>query len=341
MKTLIRLGLSEEQKRNEIIRYVKTHDVKEIIVFSPQKFLMDMPGNPVKLIPTSPTSSRAIVDVLNASSKKDDDQFYHKIYSMKIPGYGEIPIRQIEWKEVIMYRTFYPLLEEINGNYLLVVNEFLRTKKRSDLTYNCLRKFLNQSKNRIVFEYFPFIDNVSDFMILLDFDTDSKHKGSGFSKEFLYEEDVKAINPHLELTVDTIELPAGAEEEYEEEKNKLFDSIGNKSPDTIPRQLHIYCGKWKKPYIVPEKQYVARNARYHMKNVTTYPNVKHGVTYELLDWQHRRLDMNDFFRRTGQSKITFISTGLSVDEVYVRFFNEWKERLEEFYAEAGVFSENR
>lgn len=336
MKILIRLGLSEVQKQNEIIRYVKNHDVKEIIVFSPQKFLMDMPGKPIEQDNNGITSA---TDTLNV--EKTGDTFTQEKYMLKIPEFGEIPIRQIEYKEVIMYRTFYPLLEEIDKDYLLVVNEFMRTKNRSDLTYNCLRHYLNQCGHQIIFEYFPFIEDVSDFMILLDFDTKSKHKGSSFSKDFLYEEDIRAINPHLELSVDTIELPVGAEEEYEKEKNKLFNSIGNKSPDTIPRQLHIYCGKWKKPYIVPEKQYVARNARYHMKNVTTYPNVKHGVTYELLDWQHRRLDMNDFFRRTGQSKITFISTGLSVDEVYVRFFNEWKERLEEFYAEAGVFSENR
>ena len=332
---MIRLGLSEEQKQNEIIRYVKNHDVKEIIVFSPQKFLMDMPGEPIQTASNGITSA---TDTLNV--EKTDKSFTQEKYMLKIPGYGEIPIRQIEYKEVIMYRTFYPLLEEIDKGYLLVVNEFMRTRNRSDLTYNCLRHYLNQCGHQIIFEYFPFIEEVSDFMILLDFDTKSKHKGSGFSQDFLWEEDIKAINPHLNLTVDTVELPDNAEEEYEKKKNELFDTIGNRNPDTIPRQLHLFCGKWKKPYILPDKQYVARNARYHLKNVTTYPNVLRGETYTLLDWQHRRLDMNDFFRRTGQSKITFLSTDLSVDNVYVKFFKEWLARLEDFYAEAGVYTKN-
>lgn len=332
---MIRLGLSEEQKRSEIVRYVRTHNVKEVIIFSPQKFLMEMPGDPVQ---KSASSSTSAADTLNV--EKTGESFSQEKYLLKIPEYGEIPIRQIEYKEVIMYRTFYPLLEEIDKDYLLVVNEFMRTRNRSDLTYNCLRHYLNQCGHHIIFEYFPFVEDVSDFMILLDFDTKSKHKGSGFSQDFLWEEDIKAINPHLNLTVDTVDLPDNAEEEYEKKKNELFDTIGNRNPDTIPRQLHLFCGKWKKPYILPEKQYVARNSRYHLKNVTTYPNVKHGETYTLLDWQHRRIDMNDFFRRTGQSKIAFMSTGLSVDNVYVKFFEEWLSRLEEFYAEAGVYAQN-
>ena len=332
---MIRLGLSEGQKQNEIIRYVKSHNVKEIIVFSPQKFLMKMPGEPIQKSKIGATSA---TDTLNV--EKIGDSYSQEKYLLKIPQYGEIPIRQIEYKEVIMYRTFYPLLEEIDKEYLLVVNEFMRTRNRSDLTYNCLRHYLNQCGHQIIFEYFPFIEEVSDFMILLDFDTKSKHKGSGFLQDFLWEEDIKAINPHLNLTVNTVELPDNAEEEYEKKKNELFDTIGNRNPDTIPRQLHLFCGKWKKPYILPDKQYVARNARYHLKNVTTYPNVKRGGTYTLLDWQHRRLDMNDFFRRTGQSKITFLSTDLSVDNVYVKFFKEWLARLEDFYAEAGVYTKN-
>ena len=287
--------MNEAQKQSEIKEYVKTHDVKSVIVFSPEKF------------------------------------------EMALPDLGDVPIRQIEYKEVIMYRTFYPLLEEIGENHLLIVNEFMRTNNRSDLTYNCLRHYLNQCGYQMVFEYFPFINDPSDFMILLDFDTKSKHKGFGFDKDFLLEEDIRCQNQCLTLNIDTIDLPAGAAEEYEKKRNSLFESIGNRDPDVIPRELHVFTGKWKKDGIRPELQYVARNLRYKLPNVTTYPHVVAGQNYILLDWQHRRLQMNDFLRVTKQTELTYVSTGLSIDDVYINAFNEWLGRLEEFYAEAGIY----
>ena len=287
--------MNDTQKQQEIEKYVKTHDIKSVIVFSPKKF------------------------------------------EMTLPDLGDVPIRQIEYKEVIMYRTFYPLLEEIGKNHLLVVNEFLRTDDRSNLTYNCLRHYLDQCRHQIVFEYFPFINDTKDFMILLDFDTKSKRKGFGFDKEFLKGEDILCQNQHLNLNIDMVNLPAGAAEEYEKKRNSLFESIGNRDPDVIPRELHVLTGKWKKDGIRPELQYVARNLRYKLPNVTTYPHVVAGQNYILLDWQHRRLQMNDFLRVTKQTELTYVSTGLSIDDVYINAFNEWLGRLEEFYAEAGIY----
>lgn len=296
---MILIGLNEKQKQDEIVRYVKSHPVKGVIVFSPDKF------------------------------------------SLNLPDLGDVPIREIEYKEVIMYRTFYPLQEEIDDGYLLVVNEFLRVKNRNDLTYNCLRHYLGQCGDQIVFEYFPFIEAATEFMALLDFDTKSKYKGTGFSPELLEAENVKCVNHHIKLSIETVPLPSGAEEEYDNKKSELFDNLGNKEPDTIPRALHVYCGRWKKPFLSPERNYVARNARFKFPNVTTYPRVVQGEKYTLLDFQHRRLDMNDFLRRTGRSDVTFLSTGLSVDNYYISAFREWLERLEEFYAQAGVYARNR
>ena len=292
---LVRIGLTDSQKRKEIAKYVKTHDVKSVIVFSPKKF------------------------------------------EMILPKLGKIPIRQIEYNEVIMYRTFYPLLEEIGENHLLVINEFMRTNNRSDLTYNCLRHYLDQCGYQIIFEYFPFINSSADFMILLDFDTKSKYKGFGFDNSFLQEEDIQCQNQHLSLRVQTVKLPDGATTEYEKEKNRLFDGIGNHDPDIIPRKLHVFTGKWKRSDIRPEFHYVARNVRYKLPNVTTYPHAVARQNYILLDWQHRRLQMNDFLRVTRQTELTYISTGLSIDDVYINAFNEWLSRLEEFYAEAGIY----
>lgn len=260
--------------------------------------------------------------------------------SLALPDLGDVPIREIEYNEVIMYRTFYPLLEEIGQDHLLVVNEFMRTRNRNDLTYNCLRHYLNQCGHTMIFSYFPFIESDDDFMILLDFGTKSKHKGLGFHPSFLQEEDILCRRRKFALDVLPVPLPEGAEAEYEKQKETLFENLGRKDPDTVPRQLHIFCGQWKRPMIEPERNYVARNARFSRPNVTTFPKAEPKKKYLMLDFPHRRIDMNDFLRRTGQEQLVFLSTGLSVDNYYVNSFEEWQQRLEAFYAQAGIFAGN-
>lgn len=294
---MVLVGLTDDQKRKEIVRYVNKHKTKKVVLFYSTKFPLQLPPLPC-------------------------------------------PVQMVDYDEIIMYRTFYPLLGEINKNYLLVINELLRNKNRNNLTFNCLRHYLNQCGGQIIFEYFPIIDNKDDFMALLDFDTNSKFKGSGFNWCLLHEANIQCVPHKLTLRVDKVDLPAEAEIAYEKEKNRLFDNIGNKDPDTIPRSLHIWCGKFKRSAILPDNQYIARNARFKMPNVTTFANVTAGAQYIMLDFPHRRLDMNDFLRRTSQQDVTFISTGLRVDQYYISEFNRWIERLEEFYAQASVYSGN-
>ena len=73
-------------------------------------------------------------------------------------------IESIDWPEIIMYRTFYRLLHEIGPNSLVVVNECLRTRKRSDLTYNCIRHVLAQTDHVMVFQWYPIIEELQDVM---------------------------------------------------------------------------------------------------------------------------------------------------------------------------------
>ena len=84
----------------------------------------------------------------------------------------------VPWPETEMYRTFYPLLGQpykgqdipaITDRSLLVVDEMLMTRQRNTLRYNCMHHFLRVSERRVVFNYFPFIDDAEDFMILLDY----------------------------------------------------------------------------------------------------------------------------------------------------------------------------
>ena len=54
-------------------------------------------------------------------------------------------------------------------------------------------------------------------------------------------------------------------------KNELFDNLGNKDPDTIPRNLQLLAGDFKKKS--NWTKYVARNKRFKLDNVFTYDEI--------------------------------------------------------------------
>lgn len=294
---MIRIGLTSEQKIECLSKYLAKHSEIKEVIIF--------------------SSERFFLDLSKAKFK--------------------VNIRQIGYQETIMYRTFYPLLEEINDTYLLVTNECMRTDNRSDLHYNCIAKYTNQTPHRVVFEWFPIISELKDFMILLDFSNSQKYKGLSLSEVDLDAEDVLCVPRKISLSTIDVELPPNAQEEYEQEKEKLFDNIGNKNPDTIPRQLHIWTGQFKKSYILATKQYVARNSRFKSKNITTFKDTEKRKKYILLDMPHRRLDFNDFLRQTEQTELAYISTGFGVDKAYIAEFNEWEGKVEEFYAKTGIY----
>jgi hypothetical protein len=127
-----------------------------------------------------------------------------------------------------------------------------------------------------------------------------------------------------------------AVKKYEKKKEQLFADLGNADPDTIPRQLHIFAGNFKKRMIDPGLKYVARNDRFKLPNVTTYKDVE-ARDYIVIDFPHRRIDFNDFLKKSGMRNITFINSGLKVDLYYINEFRQWTERLGEFYAEASLY----
>lgn len=297
---MILIGMNEEQKQEQIKQYIEKHqEIKKVIVFSPKKFTLKLP-------------------TLSVS------------------------IKQLDWDDIIRWRIFYPLLEEIDKSYLIIVNELMRNNKRNNLTYNCLRHYLNQCGHQIVFEYFPLIDDRNDFMILYDFDTKSKYRNQNISDNLLREHSSKiTIYQHnIDINTQLIDLPKDATHKYENKKDELFKKLGNnKDPNNIPRALELYCGTWKKRYIENNKCYIARNDRFKRSNVIVYKNASYKQNYILLDFMHKRIDMNDFFRKTQQNKYIFISTGLSIDNVYIEQFKEWREKYNEFIKkseEAGI-----
>ena len=311
----IRIGLSNQQKLDEIKRYLAAHsNIKNVIIFSGDKFKFNLPlVNPQ---PETYAGDRALVELDGVN----------------------IPVQQISFSETEMYRTFYPLLEEIDDSYLLILNEMMRTSNRSDLKLNCTAKYTNQSPHRLVFEYFPFISEQKDFMILLDLSNSQMRKGIGYNEINLNDVDVKCIRHHYVLNVIPVNLPDGAQQAYEEKRDSLFDNLGNKHPDTIPRNLHKWTGQYKKDVIAQMTgTCVARDSRFKKLGVIPIKQASGAGDYIFVDLPDRRMDINDFIRRTQQEMYSYISTGLSIDNVYIASFNKWIAEMENFYDKTGLY----
>lgn len=261
--------------------------------------------------------------------------FYFKKFPTKYNVNCEI--EYIEYADIEMYKYFYRLLEEIDNSSLIVIDGCLRTQNRSELIYNCAHHYLNQTPHHIVFEFFPIIENKDDFMILLDFDHPDKYKGKSFDYLYLQEEDIK-IKP-FKINLKTINVPVTDKdkEKYENKKESLFDNLGSKDPDTIPRNLQLFSGDLKKKAIDLNEKYIARNKRFKLDNVFTYKDITDKGEYIVLDMHYRRLDMNDFIKATGMNTIKYLSTILSIDNIIIDDFSKWKARLEAIYAQASIY----
>ena len=188
----------------------------------------------------------------------------------------------------------------------------------------------------MTFEYFPVIDSRKDFMMLINLDTSKRFKSVSINDMDFSLIQVEGIRRQPELTVDEIQLTEKDKDTYRKKVESLFDNLGNKDPETIPREAHVWTGKYKKKAIKESEKYIARNARFKMGNVTTYDHIEAGEQYKIIDFCHRRLSFNDYLKRTGEDTVEYISTGLSIDEVYINQYKEWEEECEYIYDKAGL-----
>nr|KEH96198.1 hypothetical protein Z953_p0266 [Clostridium botulinum D str. 16868] len=261
--------------------------------------------------------------------------FYYKDFPFKYDISCEI--EYIEYADIEMYKFFYRLLEEIDNTSLIIMDECMRTQNRSELIYNCAHHYLNQTPHKIIFEFFPIIENEEDFMILLDFENKGKYKGKSFDYIYLNEEDIqmKPFDIHLETI--KVEINEKDTERYEKKKEQLFDTLENKDPNTIPRNLQIFAGTLKKKALNKDVKYVARNKRFKLDNVFTYKTIEANTKYIVIDTHYRRINMNDFIKLTKMNNIKYLTTGLSIDNYIISSFNEWKGRLKNIYAKASLY----
>ncbi len=250
----------------------------------------------------------------------------------------------VPYSEVIMYRTFYRLLQEIDGATLVVVNECLRNQNRYDLSYNCIRQFLNQTPHVLVFQQLPQIDTCEDFMILFDFATQSRWKRLHFDSE-LIAANVQVEMHMLPLAFVRVDVPTSAatKAHYAAERAKAFAALGPRDPHTLPRNLYLLGGKDKAAYIAAASRpslfedsisslYVARNRRLKLANVVSYDAVQAGKSYTIVELPHAFADWCDFVHVTDQAQVSVLCCDLKVDHWYFQRYTEWSERIHATYA---------
>ena len=278
---------------------------------------------------------KVINDYLNKHNINKIKCFYFKKFKYEYDVNCEI--EYIEYSDIEMYKFFYRLLEEIDENTLIIIDECMRTQNRNELIYNCAHHYLNQTKHRIIFEYLPFIEDTKDFMILMDFNKPNKYKTKSFEYDFLYAEDILVKPIIYKLNVINIGHTEKELQRYNKKRDSLFNNLGLKDPNTIPRNLQLVAGNLKKKIVEENKLYVARNKRFKLDNVVSYDYVAPNTKYIIIDFHFRRLNMNDYLKKTKSTDLQYISTGLSIDNVLIDEFNNWTRRLKEFYDKASIY----
>lgn len=230
-----------------------------------------------------------------------------------------------------MYVYFYRLLQEINNDVLLVINECLRTKNRYDLTYNCIRNFLNQTKHQIIFQYLPIIESFNDFFTLFDFDTRSKWKGQTDSK-LLKNSNMDINHINIEFNKINVRTNAKLKIKYQNEKNNLIKNIGLKDPHTIPRNLYLLSGKSKLIAIDKSKKYMGRNNRFGLPNMQTYKESTYQGNYIIFEFCHNHIDFIDFLSLSKQVNLDVLVSDLKIDQWYFERYQKWISDVKETYA---------
>lgn len=236
----------------------------------------------------------------------------------------------IEYADIIMYVTYYRLLQEIDHSTLVVVNECLQTKNRNDLTYNCIRNFLNQTDHVLVLNYLPIIESSEDFFILFDFDTHSKWKReTNFA--LMCESDIEVNDVNIKLNKIDIPTSDALKAKYETERSKMFDKVGLKDPHTIPRNLHLLAGKEKIEYLEDDVLYVGRNNRFKRDNLKTYKTCTHEP-HTVFEFCHNHVDFCNFVAHTKQTNIDVLTSELKVDRWYFDRYTNWTQEIRDTYA---------
>lgn len=150
----------------------------------------------------------------------------------------------VSFKEVIMYKHFYPLLQKINNKTLIVINECLKKTNRYCLEYNCIRHYLQNTEHRIIFNFYPIIEKEEDFAILMDFQEKNPFLKTPY-KDMTDFSKVYGNWYDWDFEIKTCELSDKAVTQYAALKEKTIGEV-KKDPDIIPRRLLKFAEQVKK-----------------------------------------------------------------------------------------------
>ncbi len=244
-----------------------------------------------------------------------------------------LPHEYIEYHQTIMYKNYYRLLQWIDKYTLIITDNILVTQNRYQLDYNCINNFINQTPQRLVFNYLPFIEDKDDFMILLDFYNKNLYKGEPFRWDYFKDVNLHIKPVHLDFNFIDIPMTEKDVEIYEKKKNELFEDIGLRDPDTIPRNLAILAGDLRKAKVDRDGKYTVRNARCKNLNTTLY---KQDELNTIFDFPTKRTEFIDLLTLSKKTTVDVVTSELSIDKYYKNDYLAWRDRMEEFYDKANI-----
>jgi hypothetical protein len=295
---VIHIGCRAANKLAIVERYRSAHGCKKIFVISPEKF--------------APLFAQNRMNEPERDGDGRDGTF-------------------VPYDKVQFYRWYYKLLAEIDGSTLIVLNECLRSQKRTgDLDLNCIRNFTNQTPHVLVFQWLPFIASMDDFMILVDLVTRSQWKRETFRPELLANTRVEVHSAPPMLTRVDVPIDDKTRAAYVKEKASLVAEARtdvDKDPHIIPRNLLLISGKAKTSHIRPSLSYVGRNNRFKLPNVVTYKDVVGSEPRSVFELPHNHIDLCDMFATTEQQTASVLVADTKADEWYWQRFAQWAEGL--------------
>jgi len=253
------------------------------------------------------------------------------VLSNSFIGEFNIPFEVVSYKQLIEYAYYYRIIEETTQNTLIVIDEPLFTSNRSDLTYNCIRVFLNSTKHTLIFSYLPISNEAKDLAILLDFDTQSKYKYIEFESFPMDKPKIKSIKIDYTFKFDRVITSEKDKLEYEDIKNKIISNLGNKKPDVIPRELQLKASKFKK-HKITDGIYLFRNGRYKIKNSSTFRKIQSDKQHVIFDMPFSISDLIRFLKTTYQTEVTFLTSDLKIDLYFENKMKTFKKELDYAYS---------
>ena len=293
---MIQLGLLGHEKNAVVGEYCDRHRIEKVVVINPSQFDVDWS------LPAP-----------------------HEVLHWDESGTGPR-------NEVVQYKPFYRLCQEVDKRTLLVINECLRTQNRNELTYNCIRQFLLHTNHQIIFQYLPIIDGPEDFMILLDFDTRSQWKRQSYDRALFSRAEIhgRVVRPRFQER--RIEVSARTHQKYQREKKRLFDNLGLKDPHTLPRNLYLVGGKEKAQAVQAGVDYIGRNNRFKLPQMHTFKGLDWGEGPQtVFEFCHNHINFIEFLCLTGQAIIPVLTTDLKADQWYLRRYQDWAHTLAQTY----------